>query len=29
VAVYAMGGWRGMILFTEGRDGRGRGRVSG
>jgi hypothetical protein len=29
VAVYAVGGRRGMIAFPEGRDGRGWGRVSG
>jgi hypothetical protein len=29
VAVYAVGGRRGMIVFPEGRDGRGWGRVSG
>jgi hypothetical protein len=29
VAVYAVGGRRGMFVFPEGRDGRGRGRVSG
>jgi hypothetical protein len=29
VAVYAVGGWKGMIVFPEGRDGRSWGRVSG
>jgi hypothetical protein len=29
VAVYVMGGWRGMIVFFKGHDGRGWGRVSG
>jgi len=29
VAVYDVGGRRGMVVFPEGRDGRGWGRVSG
>jgi hypothetical protein len=29
VTVFDVGGWRGMIVFPEGRDGQGWGRVSG